>query len=172
MRHVFVIVDCSGSISDDGTETIGAINDLVRDLIEEFKSSGVDDIRVVCYANGAKLYWESKKEKYGFLDIDTVKFGGRSNLGKAYGLINEIVSKETLSMKDCSIILVSDGEATDDYKTALSELDGKKQAYRVAISLGKVHTTTERHASDDTCAFINGVDDRDRFIEKSIEKID
>lgn len=170
MKRVYLIVDCSGSIISDDTAQIGTINDLIRDVIEELETEGANDIRIVCYANGAKMYWQSS-EKTGFLDITENKFGGRSNLGKAYELIRQDIENDSVELQDCAFILLSDGEATDNYKKELLRLDPKKKAYRVALSLGSQHITTEKHAFNDELSFSNGIIDRDDFIEKTVEFI-
>lgn len=168
MKYFFVIVDCSGSVIADDTAQVGMLNDMARDLIDEISSYSGVEVRVVCYANDAKYYWKST-DKHGFLDLPESSFGERSNLGKAYELIEKSVKDEKISLKDCAIALISDGEATDDYKKALAKLDPSDQAFRVAVSYGNYHYTTERHGVKDDCVFTKGVDDRDDFIEKATE---
>ena len=163
MKHVFFVVDCSGSITADGSAAIGQINDLVRDAVEAALGNDADDVRVICYGNDAKLYWSN--DKGGSCDIPESKFGGRSNLGKAYELIRSMVTKGKIKSEDCAIALISDGEATDDYKKALAALDAQNRFYRVAISIGNESWTTERHASDADLSF-KSLRDRDDFIDK------
>lgn len=170
MKHFFIITDCSGSIVSDGSEYIGTINDLLRDLIEDLEVAGATDIRVICYANGAKYYWQSLDKK-GFVDITENRFGGRSNLGKAYSLIKETIDAESIAIIDCALLLISDGEATDNFKKELQLLDAQNTAFRVAISIGRKHITTDKHASTESCLFNNGIAERDDFIEKSVEFI-
>lgn len=168
MITYFIVVDCSGSAVSDDTSMVGMINDVTRDLIDEISSYPSVDVRVICYANDAKEYWKSSKA-HGFLDLPETAFGERSNLGKAYELIAKTVKAEKIALKDCAIALISDGESTDDYKKALSSLDEKDEIFRVALSLGNYHYTTERHGLKDDCVFTKGVEDRDDFIEKAIE---
>lgn len=168
MIKYFIVVDCSGSAVSDDTSMVGMINDVTRDLISEIDSYNGVDVRVICYANDAKVYWKSSNG-HGFLDLPETAFGERSNLGKAYELIEKLVKTEKVALKDCAIALISDGESTDDYKKALSSLDEKDESFRVAISFGNYHYTTERHGVKDDRVFTKGVEDRDDFIEKAVE---
>lgn len=170
MKHIFFIIDCSGSIVSEGATKVGQINDLVRDAITSCRENGAMDIRVICYANGSKEYWKSSEEDF-FIDIAENKFGGRSNLGKAYGTIKKIVTKEKFFLPECLLVLVSDGEATDNYKKSLLDLDPQKETIRIAISIGNSTSTTDKHVIDDDLAFKNGIRDRDVFIEKIIDCI-
>lgn len=173
MKNIFFIVDCSGSISGDDPIKMGQINDLLRDTIDELKEKCIKNIntmKVIIYNNDAKIHWNDKKFLF-YYDIQETNFNGRSNLGKAYDLINEIIKKENISKKDTIIILISDGEATDNYKKKLTILDPKNEITKLAISLGIIQNTIERHASNDDLIFKNGIDDRDSFLEKLIDLV-
>ena len=165
MKHDFIIVDTSGSIISDGVSTVAAINDLLRDMISELDSKGAQDIRIVTYSDKAQLYWSNSNGK-GYLDMSDDLFNGRSNLGKAYEYIGGVIKSEKLCISDCSLVLISDGEATDNYKKQLLLIDPDKESYRVALSLGNVHITTEKHVVDDDLSFNGGIADRDAFIDK------
>lgn len=171
MRSAFIILDCSGSIVSDDTSKIGLLNDLVRTLIETLLSEGLMSIRVIAYANSAKVYCECNGINT-FLDIPASKFGGRSNLGKAYELVNDIITKEELSLEECMMMLISDGEATDNYKLKLEQMDPDNKAYRIALSIGTLHLTTEKHANNYKRCFNRGYDDRDDFIDAAVEFLD
>lgn len=170
MQHVFFIVDCSGSIIADGMQKVGQINDLIHDIVDNCVSAQIKDIRVVCFGNSARIYWEFTKDNF-FLDIPPNRFGGRSNLGQAYTLLRDILNKENIQIEDCIFILLSDGEATDNYKLALNNLDSNNSSIRLALSLGNSSLTTEKHVSMDEYSFKNGVKDRDSFISKIMDCI-
>ena len=171
MKAAFIILDCSGSIVSDDTSKIGLLNDLVRSLIETLLGEGLMSIRVIAYANNAKVYCECKGMNT-YLDIPSSKFGGRSNLGKAYELVGEIIKQEELSLEKCAIMLISDGEATDNYKLKLEHLDPENKTYRIALSIGTLHLTTEKHANSYQRCFNKGYDDRDDFIDAAVEFLD
>lgn len=172
MKHIFIIVDCSGSIISDDITKVAQINDLIADLIHAcLAANNENDIRVICYANKAKVYWQSSLNRT-FYEIPESKFADRSNLGEAYKLIyNEMIINETIEICDCIIVLISDGEATDNYKRALNELDPNNDTIRIALSVGNSTHTTERHSLGNEFCFKNGVKDRDAFIAKIVDNI-
>lgn len=165
MKTIIFMVDCSGSITGDDPLKPGQINDLLRDTIDELKEKNVENIKVIIYANDAKMHWDSKKYLF-FYDIQDSSFSGRSSLGKAYELVEEIINTQHINKKEIILVLISDGEATDNYKKKLLSLDNENEIIKMAISLGNIHNTTERHASNEDLIFRNGIDDRDNFIER------
>ena len=170
MKHCFIVVDCSGSIITDDSAMVGQINDLIRDLIDSCLNKKEVDIRVICYANGAKVYWESQKEP-SYYDIPQERFGGRSNLGKAYEVINTIMLSEAISRSDCCVALISDGQATDNYRKRLHEMDDKNEITKIAISIGTTNGTTDRHASSVENVFDKGISEREQFIERVVDSL-
>lgn len=171
MKQLFLILDCSGSIVSDDSVKVGQINDLLSDLIRACKEkNNIVDIKVICYADEAKWYWNSASNS-GFYEISESEFGGRSNLGTAYKLIHSTIEIEVLERLDCILVLISDGEATDNYKKALAELDPDGKMTRVALSIGTTTMTTEIHALDESMHFIHGVRDREAFISKVVDCI-
>lgn len=170
MKNIFFIVDCSGSIIGDDPIKVGQVNDLLRDTIDELSEKNIKNIKVIIYANDAKIHWDNSKFPY-FYDIQEKSYGGRSNLGKAYELTKEIIDNQKISKKDTIIILISDGEATDNYKKQIISLDPNNQITKISISMGIVHNTIERHATNEDLMFKNGIEDRDIFIEKLMDLI-
>ena len=145
---------------------IGQVNDILRDAIDVCDPNTCKDVYVITYSDDASLYWQ-QSGKEGFYDIPESKFGGRSNLGKAYTLVAQLVHKNKLKLNQCAIVLISDGDATDNYKKALLSLDPQHEAYRVALSIDSSGFTTDKHAYDDRLSFKDiEVDDvRYNFIE-------
>ena len=166
MKHVFILVDRSGSIVAEETEKIGQLNDLLHDLTTDLEQGCPKQVYVIVYAKTAKIYWQSGQ---GFMDMNEGDFSGLSNLGQAYAMVKSMVDKEKLNPKDCVVALISDGTATDNYRKQLTALDGKNQMARVALTIGTINTTTERHAPAEGCAFKDGINDRDDFIEKIVD---
>ncbi len=166
MKHVFILVDCSGSIIADETEKVGQINDFLHDLIVELEQGCAKKIYMIGYAKKAQLLWKSGQ---AFTDITESIFSGLSNLGQAYAYVKKMITAEKISPADCVVALISDGGATDNYRKELATLDGDNLMARVALTIGTINATTERHASDESCAFKDGINDRDDFIDKIIE---
>ncbi len=168
MKELFFIVDCSGSTKQDDMSRVSQVNELLRSAINT--CSGADaKISVICYSDDAELFWSSANGSI-FYDIPDDRFHGRSNLGKAYDFINSKISGK-VQLHDCIIALISDGEATDNYRKSLANLDRYHKAKRLAISISSIHTTTERHASEDDFLFLNGIKDSDYFAEKIKDQI-
>ncbi len=170
MKQLYIIVDCSGSIVMDDTLMAGQINDIVHDLVEAARDSA-SRIRVIRYQDEAELYWDSAIDSF-FYDIGEDRFGGRSNLGKAYELIRSQLDGEGGYIEDCVIALVSDGEASDNYKRQLALLDGDRRAIRTAITLTSEKSATEKHASGDLYAFTRGNADKENFIECTVNALE
>ena len=164
MKRIFVIIDCSGSIVSDGWEMVGTINEITQDLVREV-SPHASDIRVICYSQNVKVHWERKSGKL-LTDLNETSFEGPSNLGKAYAFIKKQIDAEKINCKDCVFVLISDGEATDNYRKQLDILDPDHTAQRVAISIGSSHNATDKHVLSSDCAFNRGYVDKDYFIDK------
>lgn len=165
MKNVFFIIDCSGSIVSDDIVRIGQVNDLLRDSIDKCTAKGAKSINVVCYSDNAKIFWKSS-DKNIFCDIPDEEFKGRSNLGKAYVFLKKHIDASKLSLSDCVLALISDGEATDNYRRDLQILDPDNKAARIAFTIGATYLTTERHASDDSLLFKGGLKDRESFVDR------
>ena len=165
MKQVFIIVDCSGSIVADDVASVGKINELIRDLTGDLSSAGVSDVKVITYSDKAEIHWQSGKG--AFLDILQSKFGGRSNLGAAYALILDGYSKAVLA-DEAVLALISDGEATDNYKKYLNRLEQAGVKSRIALSTGNSTLTTDNHAAAYDLSY-KFSDNRDDFIERTVE---
>ena len=167
MKKVIFMVDSSGSISLDDTLRVGQINDLLRDAVRKCIDKGTTDISIICYSDKARVYWNYTEDTKFFYDIPESKFGGRSNLGQAYNYIkNEFIVKSRIPLSNCVIVLISDGEATDNYRKYLKLLDGNNQSKRIALSIGTSNATTSHHASGYDMEFKHGISDRDGFLNK------
>ena len=164
MKYLYFLVDCSGSVVSGDSTLVGQLNDLLRDAAERLADMA-EDMFVFTYADEAELYWTYSKEQT-FYDIPLDKFGGRSSLGKCYAAVVKHMETLGVDIADAVLVLVSDGEATDNYKRASEELDPKHKAVRVGLTLGKVTGTTERHASSYSLSFNNGFRDREKFLDK------
>lgn len=170
MRNIFFIVDCSGSIVIDDTVKIGQINDLLRDSIDKCNSKGKNNINVICYSDIAEVYWKSSSNNI-FCDIPDDKFGGRSNLGQGYKYVKILIDNAKISISDCIIVLISDGEATDNFRRELLAMDNKNQSIRLSFSIGTSYSTTLQHASNQNLMFKNGIRDRESFLDKLVDVI-
>lgn len=143
---LFFMVDKSGSMC--GTK-IGAVNDAIANalpIISDISNSNPDaEIKVAAleFSNGVDWLYDTPKDANDFIWQD-VEAGGLTSLGEACRELNKKLSRSGL-MKTASgsfapvIILISDGEPTDDYMSSLSVLKTNawfKNAIKIAIAIG------------------------------------
>ncbi|HLU51369.1 MAG TPA: VWA domain-containing protein, partial [Flavobacteriaceae bacterium] len=123
---LFFVTDTSGSMT--GVK-IGALNDAVRETVPDLRdlSSNNPDasIKIAVLKFDSDVQWlypePLDSEHFHWNDLQV---GGITQLGSALRELNKKLSKEAF-LKEATgsfapvIILLSDGEPTDDYKTAL-----------------------------------------------------
>ena len=143
--HFFWIADCSGSMGVDGK--IQTLNSAIRDAVPAMRDAAKGHpevavkVRVVSFSSGAQWHvsQETPVEDFEWRDLTAE---GVTDLGKALDLIADAL--DTRKMGDRSkppvLVLISDGQPTDDWKGSLEKLNklpwGQK-AVRIAISVGQ-----------------------------------
>ncbi|MDR3353636.1 MAG: VWA domain-containing protein [Synergistaceae bacterium] len=148
MVFIFV-VDTSGSMTGS---KIGAVNEAIKEAIPEIKSVSDENtdakIKVAAISFSTSSKWMSQEpvevEKFRW---DPVSAGGATDLGDAFKKINEKLTRERGGfMEEAAgsyapvFLLLSDGQPTDDYKTALGELKRNawfKVAIKIALAIGE-----------------------------------
>lgn len=143
--NVFILCDKSGSM--EGTK-ITTVNETCAELIPEIKDVAEKEsisikLNVLSFSDKAEwMYPEPKDiEEYQWNEL---KADGWTQLGSALCELNDKLSKEKfLKAKSAStapvILLLSDGQPTDDYKPALETLKQKrwfKYAIKCCIAIG------------------------------------
>jgi uncharacterized protein YegL len=142
--HFFWIVDCSGSMHG---EKIGAVNHAIQSTIPEMVDAARNNpnaqllIRTLKFSTGATWVTASPVaiEDFAWNDLDA---GGVTDLGKAFDLLAAQLTIPPMSDRALPpvIVLLSDGQPTDDYKKsldALKHLPWGKKAVKIAISIGQ-----------------------------------
>lgn len=143
---LFFIVDTSGSMAG---EKIGSVNVAVQEVIPyimDISSTNPDaqiKIAVMEFSSGTEWMYPQpvEAESFQWRDLET---GGLTSLGEACTeLSSKLSTKAFMNHATGSyaptIILMSDGEPTDDYKRGLDKLRGNnwfKAAIKVAIAIG------------------------------------
>lgn len=144
---LFFIVDTSGSMRG---EKIASLNVAIREVLPEVKSisdTNADaEIKVAAMEFSSGCEWmypqPMKIEDFQWRDVEA---GGLTSLGEACEELNKKLSKTNGFMSNASgsfapvIILLSDGEPTDDYKRGIAKLKENnwfKAAIKVAIGIG------------------------------------
>ena len=129
--HFFWVVDCSGSMYG---EKIGIVNNTIQECIPEMRTAADNNpnaqllIRALQFSSGASWITTTPVpvEDYGWEDMDA---NGLTELGKAFERALPPV-----------IVLLSDGQPTDDYKRSLEKLKKLpwfRKAVKIAISIGQ-----------------------------------
>lgn len=143
---LFFMVDKSGSMYG---QKIGAVNDAVTNvlpIISDLSDANADaEIKVAAmeFSNGVDWLYSTPKAANEFIwqDVDA---GGLTSLGAACLELNSKLSRSGF-MQTASgsfapvIILMSDGEPTDDYLGGLGALKANnwfKNAIKIAIAIG------------------------------------
>lgn len=143
------VVDTSGSMSGD---KIGSLNVAVQEvlpMIAEISENNADaqiKVAVLEFSSGTEWMYEElgpvEAENFQWRDLEA---SGLTSLGEACEALNtKLSTKGYMSEATGSfapvIILLSDGEPTDDYKRGLSKLQGNrwfKSGIKVAIAIGE-----------------------------------
>lgn len=142
--HFFWIVDCSGSMYG---EKIGIVNNAIQSVIPDMVDAASNNpnaqllIRTLQFSSGAS--WVTANpvpvEDYAWDDLDA---GGVTDMGQAFELLAAQLTIPPMSDRALPpvLVLLSDGQPTDDYKKSLDKLlhlPWGKKAVRIAISIGQ-----------------------------------
>ena len=142
--HFFWAVDCSGSMYG---EKIGIVNNTIQECIPEMRSAADNNpnaqlmIRALQFSSGASWLTANPVpvEDYSWEDMDA---NGLTELGKAFDLLAAQLSMPPMPERALPpvIVLLSDGQPTDDYKKSmknLKKLPWFRKAVKIAISIGQ-----------------------------------
>ncbi len=142
--HFFWMVDCSGSM--DG-EKIGVVNNAIQNVLPEMVEEAENNpnaqlyVRTLKFSSGASWVTAEpvKVEEYVWEDLNAV---GLTDLGKACDLLAAQLSIPPMPERALPpvVVLLSDGQPTDDYKQPLANLQKlpwMKKAVKIAIAIGQ-----------------------------------
>ncbi|MCD8148205.1 MAG: tellurium resistance protein [Clostridiales bacterium] len=142
--HFFWIVDCSGSMYG---EKIGTVNHAIQSTIPDMVDAAENNpnaqllIRTLKFSTGASWVTTTPVPVEDFA-WDDLEAGGVTDLGKAFDLLAAQLTIPPMSDRALPpvLVLLSDGQPTDDYKKSLDQLlhlPWGKKAVRIAISIGQ-----------------------------------
>ncbi len=139
------IVDCSSSMKNQGK--MDALNEAISNAIPHMQRVAEDNpnasirIRVIKFASGASWHIEEavNVEDFIWTDLET---GGVTDMGKAFDLLADAIDVNNMAERALPpvLVLVSDGQPTDDYKESLDRLLKMPwgiKAVKLAIAIGK-----------------------------------
>jgi uncharacterized protein YegL len=138
------IIDCSGSMSQIGK--IQSLNTAIREAIPHMQDVAKEHdnaevlVRVVTFSSGAAWNIEEPTPVNSFTWVD-LSADGVTDMGRALRLVAEALKPANMPERGLPpvLVLVSDGQPTDDFKGGLKELMDQpwgKRAVRLAISIG------------------------------------
>lgn len=141
------LVDTSGSMEGSKIASLNtAVREALNDVGEISRNNSDAQIKVAVLEFNSSVNWMYPQpivaEQFQWQDLNA---GGMTSLGEALDGLNSKLSKSNGFMAEPSgsrapaIILLSDGEPTDDYTHALDKIKGNpwyKVAVKVAIAVG------------------------------------
>lgn len=142
--HFIWICDCSGSMGVDGK--MQELNFAIREAIPHMRSVADENpnaqvlVRVLKFSSGAQWHVSQPVSVADFEWTD-LSADGVTDMGRALGMVAEQLRMPPMTERALPpvLVLVSDGQPTDDFdgglKTLLSQPWGKK-AVRIAIAIG------------------------------------
>lgn len=145
--HFFWIADCSGSMKGAKIQTLNfAIRDALPEMIrvaDENPNAQVL-VRAIRFSNGAAWHASTPTPVHEFKWVD-LEADGLTDMGAALRMITqELKLPPDGPMSDRALppvlVLISDGQPTDDFKGAIQELLAEpwgKKAVRIAVAIGE-----------------------------------
>lgn len=139
------LADCSVSMRTHGK--IDALNEAITKAIPHMQEVAYENpnaqvyIRAIKFSSGASWHIEDRVPVENFIWED-LEVKGVTDLGQALLLLKEALKVSEMSERALPpvIVLVSDGQPTDDYKTALTSLMEEPwavKAVKIAIAIGR-----------------------------------
>jgi len=143
---LFFVVDTSGSMHG---EKMGGVNQAIREVIpmlDEISANNADaEIKIAAlkFSSGCEWMYDEAKSASDFIWQD-VEAGGLTDLGETCKELSTKLSRSTFMESITGsfapvIILLSDGEPTDDYMGGLGKLRENKwyqAGIKIAIAIG------------------------------------
>lgn len=145
---LFLIADTSGSMEGDRIQSLNAAMDEVVPYLKDISENNADaQIKVAVLEFSSDAQWQfpqpMEAETYQWRPLEA---GGLTQMGEAFTKLNEALSVSKGFMKEAAgsyapaLLLLSDGEPTDNYKHALDKLKQNgwyKAGIKVAIAVGE-----------------------------------
>jgi uncharacterized protein YegL len=139
--HFIWICDCSGSMSG---QKIESLNTAIRNAIPEMQREADNNpnvqllVRSIIFSTGAQWHIAQPTPIEDFKWTD-LKADGVTDMGKALAMIAEQLKLLSDRAFPPVLVLISDGQPTDDFNSGLKQLmeeDWGKKAVRIAIAVG------------------------------------
>jgi uncharacterized protein YegL len=143
--HFFWICDCSGSMQADGK--IQSLNNAIKEAIPHMQHAAEENpnaqvfVRAARFSDGAQWHVAQPTAVADFRWED-LQAGGMTDMGRAIAMVGEQLRIPPMSERALPpiLVLVSDGQPTDDFTGAvrsLLDLPWGKRAVRIAVAIGE-----------------------------------
>ena len=145
LLHFIWIADCSGSMSSDGK--IQSLNNAIREAIPHMQNVADENpnanvlVRAIKFSTGAQWHISQPTPVADFKWQD-LSANGVTDMGRALSMIADQLKIPPMTDRALPpvLVLISDGQPTDDFSSGLKALMdipwGKKSA-RIAIAIGE-----------------------------------
>ena len=143
--HFFWICDCSGSMQTDGK--IQALNNAIKEAVPHMQKSADENpnaqvfVRALTFSDGAQWHVPEPTpiEQFRWTNLTA---GGMTDMGKALVLLAQQLRIPPMTDRALPpvLVLISDGQPTDDFDAdlkTLMEVPWAKRAVRIAIAIGQ-----------------------------------
>ena len=141
--HFIWICDCSGSM---GGSKIQSLNNAIQESIPHMQEVANDNpnanvlVRAIKFSSGAQWHIAQAVSVANFKWVD-ITAGGVTDMGRALSMVAEQLKIPPMAERALPpvLVLISDGQPTDDYSTGLKALLDQpwgKKAVRMAIAIG------------------------------------
>lgn len=142
--HFFWVVDCSGSMMGD---KIATANFAIKDAIPGMRAAAEENpnaqllIRTLRFETGAQWITPVPVPVDEF-EWEPLELGALTSMGMAFDMLADQLEMPPMSEKALPpvIVLLSDGNPTDDYKSGLTRLlnlPWGRKAVKIAIAIGQ-----------------------------------
>ena len=139
---IYWLVDVSGSMAGD---KIASLNRAIKECIQPMQKEAENNpeaetyVRAMKFSNGAQ--WHTNETKIEDFQWHDLKADGVTDTGAALKLMAQELTLEKVGKRAVPpvIILMSDGEATDDYEGGINALLSQRwgpKTVRIAIAIG------------------------------------
>jgi uncharacterized protein YegL len=142
--HFIWIADCSGSMTADGK--MQALNFAIREALPAMRKEADENpnadvlVRALKFSSGASWHVATPMKLADFKWED-LPSDGVTDMGRALSMVAEQLKMPPMTDRALPpvLVLLSDGQPTDDFNKGLSELMNQpwgKRAVRIAIAIG------------------------------------
>lgn len=141
--HFFWVLDCSGSMLGS---KIHSLNTAIEETIPAMQNEAMQNpeaqvfVRVLTFSSGARWHVSNPTPVQDF-KWSAVQADGVTDMGRAMELLAEALSVEKMGERALPpvLVLITDGQPTDDFSGGLKKLmesPWAKKALRVGIAIG------------------------------------